>query len=136
MPDFASVKAKVTEILKNSQEARNSDNVLLLLYWTQHDDKVFQKVIDIIGVDKIKQLTNYDSIRRVRQEIQNVDGLYKPDPETQRLRLERQAEIKKHYAEKKTPNSTICTRNHQNCKCISKADCVAKSKIEECCYSR
>lgn len=88
---------KVLAILEKSAEARNSDNVLLLLYWTEHDDKIFQRVIDVIGFHNIAHLTPMDTVRRWRQKIQNDEGLYKPDPEVIRARLEKQAEMQREF---------------------------------------
>lgn len=89
---------KVLTILKKVPEARNSDNVLLLAYWNEYDDKIFQRVIDIVGYHAVARLTPLDSIRRFRQKIQNVEGKYKPDPEVMRGRLEKQAEMKKEFS--------------------------------------
>ena len=92
------VRDKVLAILEKMPLARNSDNVLLLEYWKEYDDSIFQKIIDILGYHNIAyNLTPFDSVRRWRQKIQNEEGLFKPDEDVARGRLERQAEMQKEF---------------------------------------
>jgi len=89
---------KVLEILRKYPEARNSDNVLVLLFWSENDDKYFQRVIDLLGTHNIARLTALDTIRRWRQKIQNEENLYKAERHVIEGRLEKQVEMRRQFS--------------------------------------
>lgn len=65
------IKDNVERLLDENEKCRNDDLYLILKYWQQHDGLQ----VDLSIFDK---LTNSESIRRSRQQIQNEDGKYPP----------------------------------------------------------
>lgn len=99
MPDIVNeltegtVKGNVEKLLERNPDSRNSDKYLIYLY-----------VHEVLGVpityeqwQKISGVS-FESIRRVRQKIQE-EGRYLPtDPEVARKRGRNQEEIRNYYA--------------------------------------
>lgn len=65
---LASVKQGVENVLEQYPEARNSDNLLLLLFWKEYCG------LDV-KLDFTQKLTPFESIRRMRQKL-NAEGRY------------------------------------------------------------
>ena len=66
------IKDQVEDILRTYPQARNDDRLLVLLYWKH------QGVNLDIPYDIIDSLVSPESIRRVRQKLQNEDGIFPP----------------------------------------------------------
>ena len=71
--DLLQVKEIVRKCLKLDVKSRNSDTHLILKVWTE-----VQKVPPYALVEKEHLLISAESIRRVRQEIQNKELTYLP----------------------------------------------------------
>ena len=68
------IKDNVEQLLSEDEKCRNIDLYLILKYWQKYDNLQ----VDLSIFDK---LTNSETIRRSRQNIQNEDELYIPtDP--------------------------------------------------------
>lgn len=68
------IKDNVEQLLRDDERCRNIDLYLILKYWQTYDNLQ----VDLSIFD---QLTNSESIRRSRQNIQNDDELFPPtDP--------------------------------------------------------
>ena len=80
---LASVEEKVVRILHLDMATRNSDLFLLFHYWVAFDKYRGQLIVRNLN----PQLTSPETIRRVRQKIQNNLGLFPPtDPEVIKAR--------------------------------------------------
>jgi hypothetical protein len=71
--ELITTKDRVKEILRQDNRARNSDLWLVLQVW-----RLCNKVNFYIPYDKIQDLTAFETISRVRRQIQNKEGLYPP----------------------------------------------------------
>jgi len=79
-----SVKERVEWLLKNHPETRNDDRYLIILYLRYFTP--MRKYMKFVPYSVIKDLPSFESIRRVRQLIQE-EGKYLPtDPEVRRRR--------------------------------------------------
>jgi len=80
------VKERVEWLLENFPETRNDDLYLTILYW-RYFDKKMSKYIKYIPYEVIKQAIRPETIRRIRQKIQNEEGKYLPtDPKVLKKR--------------------------------------------------
>lgn len=94
MPDLreqlVTVRENVDKILEEFEEARNDDRYLLILYWK----KIDRLPLPWIPWDVIQGLTSPETIRRMRQKIQE-DGRFRPtDPEVDAKRRDRSREMR------------------------------------------
>jgi len=86
------VKERVEYILERYPEARNDDFYLYLLY-VRHFEPKLSGYIRFIPLDLVKTATRFETVRRVRQKIQE-SGLYLPtDPKV----LEKRRKLAKIY---------------------------------------
>jgi len=83
------VKERVEYLLKKYPETRNDDRYLILLYLRYFTP--LSKYINYVPYEVLKQCPSFESIRRVRQYIQNTLGLYPPTKPTavKRRRVEK-----------------------------------------------
>ena len=88
------VKENVFNILETSEQARNSDRLLLVAYWEQCDGIDFTNFKESF----LETATSAESITRARRAIQK-SGLFLPtDPEVLRQRRIRQEEARQYHA--------------------------------------
>lgn len=85
--EFGTLKKLILFVLENYPETRNSDN------------KLFIQCARELGVTSLDELENGSSINlislhKIRQHIQNKEGLFKPDNKIQVKRFERSQEIR------------------------------------------
>ena len=86
LDEFKTVKARVEYILRKYPEARNDDRYLWLMYVREFDPDM-NKYIKYIPYKVLKNAVSFETLRRVRQKIQNSEGRYPPtDPEVARKR--------------------------------------------------
>ena len=94
--DFNSITDRVRALLAEFPDARENDHLLAFTYWSRYDDKDSIIASSLYGLgDKhiMFGLTSFESIRRVRQKIQEgPQGKWKPcaDVVTSRERKQRQ----------------------------------------------
>tara|TARA_R100001086_G_scaffold118472_2_gene60888 strand:- start:1487 stop:1819 length:333 start_codon:yes stop_codon:yes gene_type:complete len=84
MSELKTFKERVALILKEHEAARNNDGTLMAYYIDRfHSDLVHkaEKLGKVIPLSNMKYLPPFESIRRVRAIIQNVDGKYLPTDE-------------------------------------------------------
>lgn len=74
------VTERVTNILKASKEARNSDKELWIIYAQKSGVGLSEQQIE-----KIKDMPSFETLRRVRQKIQS-EGRYEANPEIKKER--------------------------------------------------
>jgi len=75
-----STKERVLYILEHYPEARNDDLYLWLIYVRLFSPEL-SKYISYIPYEVLKKAPKFETIRRVRQHIQNTLGLYPPTRE-------------------------------------------------------
>jgi hypothetical protein len=95
-PDKADlIKVRVLRLLAEEPDTRNNDMLLAWLYWAKFDEPQLNDVIYILSRKKIMYgLTNYESIRRIRQKImEGPDGKFKPGPDVISSRMRKQKEM-------------------------------------------
>ena len=80
---FERICSNVRALLQEHKAARDSDNLLVALYW-----RVFDGIE--VPVSDIHHATKADTIRRARQKIQNTEGLFGPSLEARAARSRRQ----------------------------------------------
>lgn len=84
--EFGSMKALIMKALRDYPETRNNDTVLLC------------KICDMVGISRISELRKSKisiiSVHKMRQVVQNKDGLYKPVKEVQEMRDEREGALR------------------------------------------
>lgn len=90
--ELKTVKDRVKYILKHYPETRNDDMYLWLIY-VRLFDKELSKYIKFIPYEVLKRATKFETIRRVRQKIQNEEGLYPPTNPKVRARRRRKQEL-------------------------------------------
>lgn len=82
--ELKTFKERVAIIMRDHEAARNNDGTLMAYYIdTYHPDLVHraEKLGKVIPLSNMKYLPPFESIRRVRAIIQNVDGKYLPTDE-------------------------------------------------------
>ena len=94
------IRNNVIEILKKDEQARKSDNVLIIKYLLRIGCARMKRDEMIIDLKKFDYFPAFESIRRVRQQIQNTEGLYEPDEEVKEIREEKRKEFKQKYSPK------------------------------------
>ena len=106
------IRNHVLYILSKYPTTRKYDNLLDLRFlikigfaW-RRGDRI------IIDMSKAEEFPSFASIERVRRKIQNDEGLYKPDEETQEKREKSRGEFKEKYSNKERsvdemPNSQL-----------------------------
>lgn len=84
------VKDGVEKILSNYESARNSDILLLFLFW-RHVDKV-----DIYMPKEIlhEKMTNPSSIIRMRAKLQNEEGRFQANSDTSQKRRKHEKAVR------------------------------------------
>ncbi|QHW35856.1 hypothetical protein GZH47_33740 (plasmid) [Paenibacillus rhizovicinus] len=86
--DLKTIGDRVMSLLHEHEAARNSDNVLIYLYWRTYDS--------CVSLEDMVYATPPEDIRRCRQKI-NQNGLYHPtDAEVARKRRRRQSQYHQH----------------------------------------
>lgn len=84
--ELNTVKQLVLHVLKNHPETRDSDNLLYL------------HCCEYLGAKTINDLKKLNlsiiSVHKIRQVIQNKEGLYKPSEDVKEIREQRRIEIK------------------------------------------
>lgn len=88
--EFKSVKDKVEYVLKNFPDSRSGSPLATVLYVWKHCDGFDININSFLEAD----LSEIETIRRMRQKIQNTEGKYIPDLTELKTRDERQTEIK------------------------------------------
>ena len=79
------IKDRVEWILENYPETRNDDFYLYIIYVREFEPEL-SKHIDYIPYNLIKKAPRFETIRRMRQKLQEA-GLYPPtDPEVMKKR--------------------------------------------------
>jgi len=89
-----SVRDNVREVLKNSDLARNSDNILLASYYK----RIMNGNIEDTVADFITNMPSFESITRARRSIQNKEGLYKSNDQIDAQRRKAEQDMKEQYA--------------------------------------
>lgn len=84
--EFTTLKELILQVLRDYPETRSSDNKLFI----QCAKKLGAETLD----DLSKINLNLISLHKIRQKIQNKEGLYLPDKVVQRERQERHEQIK------------------------------------------
>lgn len=95
------IKKKVQNILANVEETRNSDNILLVEYMKQY----LWIYLSDNDVRKFLEWPSISTIIRVRCEIQNEDGILRPDSETQTARRNQFEKYRLRYSKKEIPTT-------------------------------
>jgi hypothetical protein len=85
------VKGRVDWILQNYPSSRNSDFILTLIYYRQFHSLPFP----YLEYEAIKELPTMESIRRVRQKIQNEEHRWLPTDETVIRRRSKQSAMRR-----------------------------------------
>lgn len=84
--EFKTVKGLVTHVLEKYPETRNNDN------------KLFVRCAEALGINSLAEFENMDlnlvSVYKLRQKIQNKEGLFQPTEFVRSLRSERQRDVK------------------------------------------
>jgi hypothetical protein len=84
--EFKTTKELVLYILENSPETRSSDN------------KLYIKCAEHLGAKTLDDLQeiklNLVSVHKLRQQIQNKEGMYLPDEKVTEMRKNRRVEIR------------------------------------------
>jgi hypothetical protein len=78
-----SIKDNVVLLLKEDERCRNDDKWLT---WRFYHDVMGIKMF--IPFDDFERMPSFESIRRVRQKIQNGEGMYPPSEGTRKKRTE------------------------------------------------
>jgi len=74
------VKERVIQVLCEDEESRNCDQQLFISFIRKfHTDLLGFPFRKSIKLDKLKLVTNYEYICRMRRKIQNEDKMYLPD---------------------------------------------------------
>jgi len=97
MQSLDNIKENVRKILIEYPETRGNDNLLIFRYFERHADEViknFAKYILYHYPDNVKKLTSFESIRRVRQKIQE-EGAFLPSEEVVTARRGREADMRR-----------------------------------------
>lgn len=85
--EFKSTKQLILHVLEHHPETRNSDN------------KLFIQCAKYLGAETLDDVNkinlNMITVHKVRQIIQNKDGLFKADKEVHQTRSERESEIRR-----------------------------------------
>lgn len=83
------VREKVEEILKEIPQARENDNLLIAYF--MKDEYKLQNTFDIA----LQFKTNvYESIRRARQKVQEINPTLRPSREVYEARLKKEADVR------------------------------------------
>ena len=89
------VKERVIYILDKYPETRNNDLYLWLIY-VRLFDPVLSKYIKFIPYKVLEKAVSFETIRRVRQKVQNELGLYPPtDPKVIKRRRRKAEAMRK-----------------------------------------
>jgi len=88
-----SLKHKVEYTLKNHEQARNCDNVLIAYFLNDWYPKYFRDTF--FDMRELKECPNVYDIIRYRKIIQNTDGLYKASEEVREKRFNKQIDTRR-----------------------------------------
>jgi len=98
-PELETIERNTMHILETYDEARNDDNYLVVTYW-----RVIDKWDGDCGTYTMRHLTDCESVRRVRQKIQNEKNLFQPtDPEVFRKRQSMEKKYRRYALENDKP---------------------------------
>ncbi len=86
LTNLPTIKDAVREVLEESEKARNSDIILILLTLRKFGVRIY--------IRDIKNIPSMESITRSRRYWQNQKGLYTPTEDINILRNKRQVEFK------------------------------------------
>ncbi len=81
-------------ILENHDITREEDLVLYFFYLAKHEHPIFKQIISVLGVERIKKLTKPETIKTIRQIIQNKEKKWVPPPVIAINRSQRTTEFK------------------------------------------
>ena|SRR3990167_256932 len=105
MKEFEETKKIVSALLQKEDRCRNDDRWLIFRFMEHRgiDIKIENNTMRLnIDLDKFGDIPNFETIRRVRAEIQNVDGKYLPtDPKVLIKRRIREGLIRDYYSNNK-----------------------------------
>ena len=87
MDEFDSIKKEVLMILESEPETRNSDKLLIFRIINNH-------INFPLSFEEFNKLPNFETIRRMRQKIQEENDNLKPDSDVQDLRDKRREELR------------------------------------------
>lgn len=93
--DVLTIKDRVLMILEQHPETRNDDKKLIFKYLLETGQIKRGKYGYFFNYNQIPDLTSFESIRRVRQLIQNKYGLYLPTDLVREHRELERAEMNK-----------------------------------------
>ena len=88
--NLPTIKDAVREVLEESESARNSDILLILLTLRKFGVRIY--------IQDIKNIPSMESITRARRYWQNTKGLYIPSEDINALRNKRQILFKEVFA--------------------------------------
>jgi hypothetical protein len=86
MEELKTIKQAVKEVLEECPKARNSDKLLTIL--------VFRKLGFGIWIEDLKNSPSFESIRRMRQRLQNTEGICPPEEDIDAMRNKREVEFR------------------------------------------
>jgi len=101
MADHDTLKEKVEKILEMYPESRNDDRYLWLLLIREFYP-CGSKYISFIPYDVLKKLPTFESVTRLRREIQNDEGRFPPNEAVRKRRGMKETEYHNYYADKKS----------------------------------
>ena len=87
------IETKVELLLKEISECRNSDRLLIFEYWNRFDNANLKM--------PTHKITSSETIRRVRQKIQNRGDYPETDPEVKKRRDAHRRKMRKYASEDK-----------------------------------
>ena len=90
---ISEVYNKVENVLERSNDARESDKVLVWLIWRREASNKFDSKLHELNALQVCKLTADSTIRRVRRKIQNEEGRFLPDEQIEKLRSEKEEEV-------------------------------------------
>lgn len=91
--EFSTTKQLVLELLKTDGRCRNDDKYLTYRVFQEIAMKNGKKIF--LPFDLFEKFPAFESVKRVRASIQNVEGLYPPtNPETIAKRQQRQRAVR------------------------------------------
>ena len=92
--ELGKIRTLVEAVMKRHPETRNSDYLLLYWCWVQAKPS-FKKVFT---EEEFCQLPHFESVRRLRARIQNVENLLLPtDPKVAKKRRIREEEFRRYF---------------------------------------
>lgn len=101
--EFGDMKRLVFDVLSKDEMSRNDDWRLVLLVLERMGEQMVRSgevLVWHIDLNRTRGIQRFETVRRVRQEIQNVDGKWLPtDPNVLVRRKIREDAIREYYGE-------------------------------------